>query len=239
MNQAISDRRDRLELLQCGEIEVLGRIPWSSNATFLVELRLGELEGRGVYKPGSGERPLWDFPGGLFRREVAAYELSVFTELDVVPETVMRTDAPMGSGSIQRFIDADFKEHYFTLMEKGGYEEALRVIAGFDLLANNADRKGGHILVDADDLLWGIDNGLCFHDETKLRTVMWDFAGDELPERIVSACEEVVRELPPSVTSLLEHHETAALVERAEHYLEHRRYPYPLEDHRAYPWPLV
>lgn len=239
MSDTIPEPRDSLKLLSSGKIEVLGRIPWSSNATFLVELHLGDLEGRGVYKPSQGERPLWDFPGGLYRREVAAYELSVFTGLNVVPETVVRPDGPMGIGSLQRFIDADFAEHYFTLMEKGGYDEALRDIAGFDLLANNADRKGGHVLVDGVGHLWGIDNGLCFHDEDKLRTVMWDFAGEELPESIVRACETVACGIPTGIAALLERDEAEALISRAESYLAHRLYPYPLQDHRAYPWPLV
>ena len=239
MSGAAADRRGSIELLSCGEIEVLGRIPWSSNATFLVELAFDGRVGRAIYKPQRGERPLWDFPGGLFRREVAAYELSEFTDLGVVPETVLRTDGPMGVGSMQRFIDADFDEHYFTLMENGGYAAALRDIAGFDLLANNADRKGGHVLRDAGGRLWGIDNGLCFHDEDKLRTVMWDFAGEPLPDTVVSACEAVVEAIPQELEALLEPHEVAALVARAASYLERPWYPFPLSDHRAYPWPLV
>ena len=97
-----------LELLSSGELEVLGRLPWSSNYSFLATVRLGEVGARAVYKPGRGERPLWDYPGGLFRREVAAYALSHALALDIVPETVMRLDGPHGEGSVQRFVDADF-----------------------------------------------------------------------------------------------------------------------------------
>lgn len=230
---------DWLRLLLKGEITVLGQMPWSSNATFLVELCVGELVGRAIYKPGRGERPLWDFPGGLFRREASAYVLSTITELHVIPETVIREDAPLGRGSIQRFIDADFAQQYFTFLESEQYADALREIAGFDLLANNADRKGGHILVDANGRLWGIDNGLCFHVDDKLRTVMWDFAGESLPPTVVRACELVAHGDASMFRDLLEPDEIAALEERAAYYLEYQTFPYPRDDHRAYPWPLV
>ena len=150
--------------------------------------RTGSSE-RCVYKPGRGERPLWDYPGGLFRREVAAYELSAALGLEVVPETVLRLDGPHGEGSVQRFVDADFSEHYFTLLDEPLYHAQLRKIAAFDLLANNGDRKGGHLLKDPAGRIWGIDHGLCFHVENKLRTVMWDFAGEELPPEVLAGCE--------------------------------------------------
>ncbi len=228
-----------LELLAIGEIEILGRMPWSSNGTYLVALELGDLQGQAIYKPGSGERPLRDFPGGLYRREAAAYELSLYTELAVVPETIVRTNGPLGVGSFQRYIEANFEEHYFTLFERGGFEESLRSIAGFDLLANNADRKGGHLLVDIDDRIWGIDNGLCFHRDDKLRTVMWDFAGELLPDSIRRACEMVTTGVSDAIANLLEEEEIAALSRRAEFYLHYGRFPHPGEGHRAYPWPLV
>jgi uncharacterized repeat protein (TIGR03843 family) len=163
----------------------------------------------------------------------------MFTELEVIPQTILRHDGPLGEGSLQRFIDADFEEHYFTMMEHGEVDTQLRRIAGFDLLANNADRKGGHLLVDHHSRIWGIDNGLCFHIEDKLRTVMWDFAGDELPTEVLVACERVVDGVTTQVSSLLEHDELDALAERARFYLDYRRFPHPGEGHRAYPWPLV
>ncbi len=228
-----------LELLAQGEIEILGRLPWSSNYSFLAAVRLGDTDERAVYKPGSGERPLWDYPGGLFRREVAAYELSASLGLDVVPETVLRLDGPHGEGSVQRFVDADFAEHYFTLLNEPIYHPQLRRIAGFDLLVNNGDRKGGHLLKDLDGRLWGIDHGLCFHVEAKLRTVMWDFAGEELPSEVLLGCETVAEAIPESVASLLEDDERQALRRRSVSLLRKRRFPAPRDDYRAYPWPLV
>ena len=138
-----------LELLGEGELEVLGRLPWSSNYSFLATVRSHGVERRAVYKPGRGERPLWDYPGGLFRREVAAYELSAALSLGIVPETVLREEAPHGEGSVQRFVDADFSEHYFTLLNEPLHHPQLRRIAAFDLLLNNGDRKGGHLIIDS------------------------------------------------------------------------------------------
>jgi uncharacterized repeat protein (TIGR03843 family) len=228
-----------LDLLASGELEVEGRLPWSSNYSFLAIVRHDEVEGRAVYKPGRGERPLWDFPGGLYRREVAAYELSSALGLEIVPETVQRLDGPHGDGSVQRFVDADFAEHYYTLLTEPRYLDQLRRIAGFDLLANNADRKGGHVLVDWEDRLWGIDHGLCFHTEAKLRTVMWEFSGEELPSEILAACERLVDSVPARLEPFLIDDERDALQERARALLREPCYPAPREDYRAYPWPLV
>lgn len=239
MNELDLTSSQWLRLLEGGEIEILGRMPWSSNATFLVRLTLDDIEGQAIYKPGPGERPLRDFPGGLYRREVAAYELSILTELAVVPETIIREDAPLGEGSLQRFIDADFSQHYFTLFEKGGHEDALRVLAGFDLLANNADRKGGHVLIDGKGHLWGIDHGLCFHSYDKLRTVMWDFAGEQLPPSVVGSIVKVTQGIPIEIRNLLAPDEANALLERALYYLERPVFPFPDPEHRSHPWPLV
>jgi uncharacterized repeat protein (TIGR03843 family) len=232
-------RADWLELLAEGELEILGRLPWSSNYSFLAAVRKGETDARCVYKPGRGERPLWDYPGGLFRREVATYELSAALGLDVVPETVLRLDGPHGEGSVQRFVDADFSEHYFTLLNEPVFHPQLRRIAGFDLLANNGDRKGGHLLKDLEGRIWAIDHGLSFHVEAKLRTVMWDFAGEDLPVEILSGCESIVAAVPDEVAALLEEDECKALRRRAVSLLRKRRFPAPRDDYRAYPWPLV
>jgi hypothetical protein len=226
-------------LLEAGDVDVEGRMPWSSNVTLLVTLRLGEAEGRAIYKPGEGERPLWDFPDGLFRREVAAYELSRALDLEVVPETVLRAEAPFGAGSLQRFVDADFEQHYFTLLEQPRFAESLRLLAGFDLLANNADRKGGHVLVDSGDHIWGIDNGLCFHPAPKLRTVMWDFAGEPVPDRVLAGCERVLESAPERLRPLLANDELAGLERRARALLAEPCFPEPDLDDRPYPWPLV
>jgi len=228
-----------LEHLAEGELEVLGRLPWSSNYSFLAMVRLRGIEQRAVYKPGRGERPLWDYPGGLFRREVAAYELSAALALGIVPETVLRLEGPHGEGSVQRFVDADFAEHYFTLLNEPLHHAQLRRIAAFDLLINNGDRKGGHLIIDWERRIWGIDHGLCFHVEGKLRTVMWDFAGEELPAEVLAGCELVVDSIPDPVAALLEGDECAALRRRAVRLLRKPLFPSPREDHRAYPWPLV
>ena len=228
-----------LELLAEGELEVLGRLPWSSNYSFLAMVRLRGIEQRAVYKPGRGERPLWDYPGGLFRREVAAYELSAALALGIVPETVLRLEGPHGEGSVQRFVDADFAEHYFTLLNEPLHHAQLRRVAAFDLLINNGDRKGGHLIIDWESRIWGIDHGLCFHVEGKLRTVMWDFAGEELPAEVLAGCELVVDSIPDPVAALLEGDECAALRRRAVRLLRKPLFPSPREDHRAYPWPLV
>lgn len=225
-------------LLATGAVEIEGRMPWSSNATFLVTVRADGLAARAIYKPARGERPLWDFPSGLFRREVAAYELAVSSGLAVIPETVLR-DGPLGEGSLQRFIDADFSQHYFTLLESGGHEDSLRLLAGYDLLANNADRKGGHFLIDAAERIWGIDNGLCFHVEDKLRTVAWDFAGEPLPEAVLAGCAALSSGASPALAALLAPDERAALVQRARRLLARPVYPHPDVDERCYPWPLV
>jgi uncharacterized repeat protein (TIGR03843 family) len=228
-----------LEVLSSGEVEIEGRLPWSSNFSFLVSVRCGSKFVRAVYKPGRGERHLWDFGPDLFRREVAAYELSAALGLALVPETVLRVDAPLGEGSLQRFVDADFEQHYFTLVSDPAWDARLRELAGLDLLLNNADRKSGHVLLDAHGSIWGIDNGLCFHAEPKLRTVMWDFAGDPLPHVVVEAAGRVGHEVPASVSALLSEAEAMAVGSRARALTRRPRFPAPRDDYRAYPWPLV
>jgi hypothetical protein len=230
---------DWLEVLSTGEVEIEGRLPWSSNFSFLVSVRCGGNFVRAVYKPGRGERHLWDFGGELFRREVAAYELSRAVGLALVPETVLRADAPLGEGSLQRFVDADFEQHYFTLVSDPTCDARLRELAGLDLLLNNADRKSGHVLLDVQGSIWGIDNGLCFHAQPKLRTVMWDFAGDPLPDAVVEAAGHVSDEVAGTLSSLLSEAEVTALRGRARALVRRPKFPAPGEDHRAYPWPLV
>lgn len=240
-----------LDRLRHGEITLLGRIVDSSNGTFLVGVdvdddaeapcSLGDATNdlRAVYKPLRGERPLWDFPGGLFRREAAAYELAVALGWDMVPGTIVRDDAPLGAGSLQRFVDADFSEHYFTLYDDGHFGDQLRRMCTFDLLANNTDRKGGHVLVDAVGHLWGIDHGLCFAVEPKLRTVIWDFAGERIgPGLLDDVATLVDGGLPGAVTRLLATDEAEALCGRARAVLAAGRFPFDLTGRRV-PWPLV
>ena len=228
-----------LATLAEGDLEIQGRMPWSSNATFLVTACLDGHQLSAIYKPHRGERPLWDFPGGLYRREAAAYELSVALGWCLVPETLVRQDAPLGPGSLQRFVDADFSEHYFTLVEVPDHHESLRRIAVFDLLANNADRKSGHCLL-AGDQIWGIDHGLCFHTDPKLRTVIWDFAGDVMPEGLLDDVRRFAGEpVSAGLRAALDDDEVDALIRRAEAVVRSGRFPNPNPDRRPYPWPLV
>jgi len=228
-----------LRLLTDGDIEVVGRLPWSSNHTFLATCVLGEEEAGAVYKPGRGERRLWDFPEAIYRREVAAYELSRTLGWDLVPETVERDDAPLGPGSLQLFIPADFSQHHFTLVEQEEHLDRLRAICAFDVVANNADRKSGHCILGEDGRVWAIDNGLCFHTEPKLRTVIWEFAGEPLPADLVEDLSRVARSPPEGLGSLLSAREVAAVSRRAGALLEAGRFPVPDPDTHHYPWPLV
>ena len=231
---------DWLALLSTGDVTIEGRLPWSSNYSFLATVRSADAEVRAVYKPGKGERPLWDFGSCLYRREVAAYELSAALGFGLVPETVLRLDGPLEDGSLQRFVEADFEQHYFSLLEEPAHHGRLRELAGFDLLLNNADRKSGHVLVDWDGAIWAIDNGLSFHPDPKLRTVIWDFAGEPVPEHVLDACRRLVDDGPPaSLTRLLSAEECEALQYRALQVLDRPRFPAPRGDHRSYPWPLV
>lgn len=232
------DEEARLALLAGGDIEILGRMPTSSNATFLVTVSQAGLEARGIYKPVRGERPLWDFEPGLHRREVAAYRLSRATGLGVVPPTVLR-DGPLGEGSLQWFVDARFEEHYFSLhAERPDLHDQLRAIAVFDLIANNTDRKGGHCLLDAQDRIWAIDNGLCFAADFKIRTVIWEFGGEDIPGELVTCIAPLVDAVPLEVATLLSDDEVAAISERSQWLLEQSSFPIDRSG-RLYPWPLI
>jgi uncharacterized repeat protein (TIGR03843 family) len=231
-------------LLAAGRLEIEGRMPWSSNGTFLCSVGeavddAGTPQLAAIYKPLRAERPLWDFPGGLYRREIAAYELAAQLGWQLVPETVEREDAPLGVGSLQRFVPADFEQHYFTLLEDSRHHPSLRRMAAFDALANNADRKGGHCLLDAEGRIWGIDHGLCFHTEPKLRTVIWDWAGERIDDALLDDVARLVDAGPSdALARWLGADELDALVRRAERLLRRRRLPQPQSD-RPYPWPLV
>jgi len=233
------------ELLATRELAIEGRLPWSSNLTFLVSLEETGTDGgqglvQAVYKPHRGEQSLWDFPDGLYRREVAAYRLSEALGWGIVPPTVLREDAPFGTGSVQLFVEADYEEHYFTLQDEGGREDELRVFCAFDVVANNADRKSGHVLRATDGSLWGIDHGLCFHVQHKLRTVIWDFADEQVPDRVVADLEQLVADgLPADLDELLSGAEADALLERAAALAANGVFPEPLGDRPPYPWPLV
>jgi uncharacterized repeat protein (TIGR03843 family) len=236
----VSEERAHAFLAE-GELELLGRIPWASNATVLAKVSHLDLEGLAVYKPVRGERPLWDFPEAtLYRREVAAYLVSEQLGWKLVPPTLAR-DGPLGVGSVQLYVDADPEVTAFELLAAG--DPSLTRIAAFDVVTNNADRKAGHCLAGEGGRVWAIDHGLCFHVQTKLRTVLWDLAGRRLEAAIVAdlealAGEVAVGELGRRLVALLDADEVAAVARRAAALARTGRLPNPDGD-RPYPWPLV
>lgn len=234
---AVSGRE--LTLLTEGRVELLGRIMSGSNATFLAEVSCDGDSAWAVYKPEAGERPLADFDAGLYRRERAAYLLSEALGWGIVPPTVVRTDAPLGVGSLQWFVEGDLEEHYFSLYaDSPETHTALARMALFDYVANNTDRKSGHVLRGTDGHIWGIDHGLCFAAAFKLRTVIWDFAGDPVPEDLLADISPLVATVPADLAGLLHHAEVVALQRRVQRMLQDKVLPV---DHTGmrYPWPLV
>jgi uncharacterized repeat protein (TIGR03843 family) len=238
---ATDDIPDPIAFLMNAEPEIEGRMPWSSNATFLVTLRCdgddGPVEQQAIYKPVRGERPLWDFEPGLHKRERAAYLLSEHLGVGVVPPTVIR-DGPLGEGSFQWFVDADHSEHYFTIYEQFEHlHDQCRDIAVLDIIANNTDRKSGHCLL-AHDRVWAIDNGLCFSSPYKLRTVIWEFGGELIDEALLEQVAPMVGRIPADIAALLDDDEIEAMQRRAMALVTERRLPDDQSGHR-YPWPLV
>ncbi|MEZ5230258.1 MAG: phosphatidylinositol kinase [Acidimicrobiales bacterium] len=233
-----------IELFESGEVEVEGRMPYSSNATLLVTVRghdeVGDpIEQKAIYKPGQGERPLWDFPEGLYKREAAMYRLARALDLDVIPPTTIAV-GPFGEGSFQAFVDADFAQHYFTLHEAGIGLDDMRSIAVLDIIGNNADRKSGHCLIGPDNRIYGIDNGLSFHAQFKLRTVMWDFVGEPVPESLMDSIDTFLETGPPiELACLLDAFEVGAMMTRARALLDAGVYPADDTDGHRWPWPLV
>jgi len=228
--------------LGSGDMEVLGLLPNASNHTFLARARAGDEKVLAVYKPRRGETPLWDFPEGtLCAREVAAYVVSRTLGWPNVPATVLR-DGPYGVGSAQRFVDHDPEEHYFTLAER--FPAEFRRVAAFDIVVNNADRKAGHCLLGDDGRIFLVDHGVCFSDEPKLRTVIWDFVGERLEEQAradVRHLADEVRAGPvrDELTNLLSPVELDALGARAEAVASMERFPEPGPDRRPFPWPPI
>ncbi|MEO6795763.1 MAG: SCO1664 family protein [Candidatus Dormibacter sp.] len=232
------------QLLKEGQIKPRGLMPDCSNYTYLAQVR-GKSGGEtlAVYKPARGETPLDDFPDGtLGKREVAAHLVSAALGWQIVPLTVYRTNAPLGPGSLQQFIAADLGEHYFTLMPQRA--EDFRMMAAFDVIVNNADRKSGHCLLDPNGHIWGVDNGLTFHPLPKLRTVIWEFAGEEIPEKLRADAARLVTELiagerwVKGLQQLIAPLEMRALIQRARRLADDGRYPAPVS-RWAYPWPLI
>ena len=237
-------RAELAELLGRGQIELVGRLRYSSNGAFFVRVCADGVELPAVYKPRRGERPLWDFPDGtLSRREVAACILSDGLGWDVVPVTVHRDEGPLGEGALQRFVEHNPEQHYFTLLE--GNEDRFREFAVFDILANNTDRKGGHCLYDVlNHEIVGIDHGLTFHPMWKLRTVIWDFADEPVPDQLLDDVRRVVTwlddgPLGEALAALLSPPELAALATRADDLLHDGHFPAPDPGYHSVPWPLV
>ena len=228
------------ELLEGGDLELLGRMPWSSNATFLARLEHGGVESLAIYKPRKGERPLWDFPRGtLCEREVAAHLVSEALGWGIVPLTILR-DGPAGVGAVQRFVKHDPEEHFFTLRDRFG--AVFRRFALFDVVINNADRKSGHCLRDPLDHVWGIDHGVSFHAAVKLRTVIWDYEGEPIGPADLGALETLATRLDSdlgrALTVLLSGAERQAVEDRLHWLLNQRVFPQPLTEY-PYPWPMV
>jgi len=241
----MGNRSETLQsVLENGEIELKGQFTRSYNYTFLVNVCYAGREIPAVYKPGRGEQPLWDFPENtLAGREVCAYLVSQALGFGLVPLTLLR-DGPLGPGSLQRYIDYNPDYNYFTF--KPAELERLRPVALFDLLVNNADRKGGHILIQKRTRkLFLIDHGLCFHAEDKLRTVVWDFAGQQIPADLLSALSSFSMRLsePGELAAGLEPYlvpeEITALQARARALSRAGQFPFPPADRRAFPYPPI
>jgi len=231
------------DLLSVGEIELLGLMPDASNYTFAVRVSRDDLSALAVYKPQRGETPLWDFPDGtLYAREIAAFAVSAALGWDLVPPTILR-EGPHGIGSLQLFIDAEPEHHYLTLRD--AMPEVFRLVAAFDVVINNADRKSGHCLLEKETAhLWVVDHGVCFHVEEKLRTLIWDFAGDPIDEAARADLTRLLEQLAGgalcrTLETLLSPEEVAALRARTQMLLEQGRLPEVPQDRRPYPWPPI
>ncbi|MBQ1062266.1 MULTISPECIES: SCO1664 family protein [Micromonospora] len=264
--QPRQDGAEALRLLADGELTLEGRLVDASNATLRAVVALGDVTAHCVYKPVRGERPLWDFPDGtLAGREVAAYLVSRATGWDLVPPTVLR-DGPFGPGSCQLWIDepddaeplvgfvpaGEIPPRWFPVAaarddDGAAYALAhaddprLARLAVLDAVINNADRKGGHVLVGPDDRIYGVDHGVSFHVEEKLRTVLWGWAGRELPPDAVEMLDGLAGQLRGPLGEELAEHltigETAALAARVERLRDTGRFPLPPEEWPAMPWP--
>jgi hypothetical protein len=235
---------DPFELLERGEMQAVELIPWGSNYTFAA-LMVGEDGARcyGVYKPRRGEVPLRDFPNGtLYKREVAAYRLSHHLGWDLVPPTIVREQGPHGVGSLQLYVEprAGASGQYERLRDSHRCE--LQRMALFDLLVNNADRKGGHCLLDVRNHVWGIDHGLTFHYVPKLRTVIWDYCGEDIPTDLMASLHDArvdatrMSELERQIRPLVSGQEWEALLDRWDRLLANPCFP-DLDPYRNVPWP--
>lgn len=232
-----------IPVLREGRVKLIGQFTWGSNYTLLTRVSLGDTSLLAVYKPARGERPLWDFPERtLARRETAAYIISQALGWALVPPTVYRK-LPLGTGSLQLYIPHDPEYHYFNFNRED--IQSLRPMAVFDLLVNNADRKGSHMLMDANHHLWGIDHGVCFHTEPKLRTVLWDFAGEPIPQNLIDDLERFILLLGEhndhwtQLEPYLRKNERYALLDRAKNLIKEGVFLQPDDRRRWYPYPPI
>jgi uncharacterized repeat protein (TIGR03843 family) len=234
-----------LSVLQEGALLEKGRLPYSSNHSFLVLAETPALALPAVYKPQRGESPLWDFEWGtLCKRETAAYLISRELGWNLVPPTILR-DGPQGLGTVQFYIDHEPDAHYFTVAQDARFTTSFRQIALFDWILNNADRKSGHCLVGG-SRIWAIDHGLGFHVEYKLRTVIWEFAGEPIERKLMAALEGLQETFhdPASAFSrtlgeLLDRAEVRGTRKRLDFLLKRRRFPDPIPQRRNFPWPPI
>jgi hypothetical protein len=222
--------------IQCGDYELKGQFTFGSNYTFLVTIHHEGKEYPAVYKPLQGEQPLWDFPENtLAGREVAAYLVSEALGFHIVPFTTLREDGPYGAGSLQQYVDYDPEYHYFNFSDED--RRLLKPVVLFDLLCNNADRKGSHVFFEnGTHKLYAIDHGICFHEDDKLRTVLWDFSGQKIPEDLLSRVS-LSRSLLTDLERYLNPREISALRSRAESICKKGVFPRQPRDRRAMPWP--
>ena len=220
-------------ILESGELEIIGRLVDASNASLLCKL---PDDSQVIYKPIAGERPLWDFPDGdLASREVAAYYVSEIGDFKVVPPTVMR-DGPFGMGAVQKWITTSDETDVIELAQSTN--DQIRNLALFDIVINNADRKFGHILITPEKEIFGCDHGVSFHQENKLRTVIWQFSNLDLTEFEFHKIDSLIRNLDEKYLSkLLTDIEIEALFKRAQNLLEFKKFAEPSPDWPAVPWP--
>lgn len=224
------------QAFQNGSLEIKGQFTLGSNYTFLVDVTYQDKTYPAVYKPTQGEQPLWDFEiNTLALREVAAYIVSETLGFHIVPFTILREEGPYGSGSLQQFIDHDPNYHYFNFAPED--KLLLKPVILFDLLVNNADRKGGHVFFENEThRLFAIDHGICFHEEEKLRTVLWDFGGQAILDDLLSRLSlnsNLLTDLEPYLSP----NELAALQVRADTISKRGVFPHQPHDRRAMPWP--
>jgi uncharacterized repeat protein (TIGR03843 family) len=230
---------DALRLLRDGTLDVEGRLYDASNATLFCTVTLDGVSAACVHKPIAGERPLWDFPDGtLAAREVAAYVVSEALGWDIVPPTVMR-DGPFGVGMCQLWIDIDETVDVAALAR--GDHPQLRRMAVYDAVVNNADRKGGHLLPTVDGHVFGVDHGVCFSIDDKLRTILWRWRGKRLTDEAIDALSglraQLEGDLGAQLRALLDLDEVGATVMRVDRLLATCRHPLPSDDWPPVPWP--